>query len=277
MNFTAIASTCVALVLASAGVASCGSPEPSPAPSPTHSPSPQAKTAVDVYYVVDTRVGFRLAREQHDVPEGKAIEAAVAAMIAGADDPDYATTWNPETRIVSVRQRAGEVTVDLTADARRANVGSEGAALMIQQLVYTVTSAAPGADKVTLLIDGEPAGELWGVVSWDGPVGPDAPADVRQLVQIDTPREQAVVASPVVITGEAAVFEATLPWRVLDRSGRTVKSGTAQTAEGQRLAPFRFTVDLPPGACTIEVTEDDPSGGVAGPRATDTKAIVVRR
>ncbi len=277
MNLTAITSTCIGVVLAGIGLASCASPVPSPSPSPTRSTSPPAKTTtVDVYYMVDTRVGLRLAREQHDVPESRAVEAAIAAMIAGADDPDYTTTWNPDTRIRSVRRHGGDVTVDLSADARRANVGSAGAALMIQQLVHTVTGAAPGTAEVTLLIDGEPAGELWGAVSWDGPVRRDQPMDVRHLVQIDTPRERSVVMSPVVVTGEAAVFEATLPWRVLDRTGRTVRSGVAQTSEGQRFARFRFEIPLPPGNYTIEITEDDPSGGVAGARMTDTKTIVIR-
>lgn len=231
---------------------------------------------VDVYYVVDTRAGLRLAREQRDVPEDTAVQAATAAMIAGADDPDYATTWNPGTRVLAVSREGDRVVVDLSGEARQANVGSPGAALMIQQLVYTVTSAAPGADRVTLLIEGSPAGELWGAVAWDEPVRRDDPLDVRQVVQIDAPGEGAVVASPVVVAGEAAVFEAALPWRVVDGSGRTVKSGTAMTEEGQRFAPFRFEVPLPPGRYTVEITEDDPSGGAAGPLMTDSRAIVVR-
>lgn len=230
----------------------------------------------DVYYVVDTWAGLRLARERHDVPKDAAVEAAVAAMIAGADDPDYTTSWNPDARVQAVKRAGTHVTVNLSEAARRANVGSAGAALMIQQLVYTVTSAAPGADRVTLMINGSPAGELWGAVEWDGPLMREDPLDIRQMVQIDTPRDQAVVASPVVIDGEAAVFEATLPWRILDRSGRTVTSGVAMTTHGQRFAPFRFSVALRPGAYTVVITEDDPSDGAAGPPMTDSRAIVVR-
>ncbi len=276
-NRGVITSTWVAVVLVVLAAASCGSPAPSPPAATSSPPSDAQTTAVDVYYVVDTRVGLRLARERHDVPERSAVEAATTAMITGSDDPDYTTTWNPRTRILDVRRHGGEVTLDLSSDARRANVGSAGAALMIQQLVHTVTSAAPGTDRVVLLIDGSPARELWGVVSWDRPVEREEPLGVRQLVQLDAPREGAVVTSPVVVTGEAAVFEAVLPWRVVDRQGRTVKSGTTMTAEGQRFAPFRFEVSLPPGAYTIEITEDDPSDGAAGQPMVDTRAVTVRR
>jgi len=56
-------------------------------------------------------------------------------------------------------------------------------------------------------------------------------------VQIDWPREGATVPSPVRVTGDAAVFEANLPWRV--------------------------------------VAEDDPSGGEGGPLMTDSRTITV--
>jgi len=269
-----IVATFTSVVLSGLLLGSCSS---SPPRDVTPSPSPEVQAmTVDVYFVVDTRVGLRLARERHDVPERTAVEAATTAMVHGADDPDYATTWDPRTRILGVRRHGGEVTVNLSADARRANVGSAGAALMIQQLVHTVTSAAPGTDRVMLLIDGSPAGDLWGAVTWDRPVQREGPLDVRQLVQLDAPRDQAVVTSPVVVSGEAAVFEAVLPWRVVDRQGRTVKSGTAMTAEGQRFAPFRFEVALPPGSYTIEISEDDPSDGAAGTPMVDTREVTVR-
>ena len=57
--------------------------------------------------------------------------------------------------------------------------------------------------------EGEPAGELWGVVEWVGPVVREDPLDVRSLVQIDEPTEGETVTSPLTVSGEAAVFEAT--------------------------------------------------------------------
>lgn len=244
---------------------------------PTDEPIPLVSTYV--YYVVDTRVGLRLAREITDVPgSSDGFTAAVQAMIDGAADPDYTTTWNPETTVRSVSVDApGEVvTVDLSGDARTANVGSPGAALMIQQLVWTVTEAARVPDAtVTLLIDGEPAGELWGAVDWAEPIGREDALDVRALLQLDHPREGAGVTSPVTVDGDAAAFEATVPWRVLDASGAEVQKGFTMTAEGMTFSPFSFQVELAPGAYTLELVEDDASDGAGGPPFTDSRHITV--
>lgn len=234
-------------------------------------------TETYVYYVVDTRSGLRLARETRDVPTGSGgAIAAIEAMIAGAADPDYSTTWNPATLVRGATAEDGVISVDLSAGARTANVGSGGAAMMVQQLVWTATEAfaAPEA-AVRLTVDGAPAGELWGVLDWDVPIGREAAADVRTLVQIDTPREGAEVRSPVTISGDAAAFEANVPWRVLDRAGTEVASGFTMTAEGMRHAPFSFQVDLPPGGFTVEIREDDPSDGEGGMPDTDTRTITV--
>jgi spore germination protein GerM len=242
--------------------------------------SPTAETApaaaeVPVYYLVDTRAGFRLARELREVT-GDPLVGAVEAMVEGADDPDYATTWNPDTEVLSVEQSGGTVTVNLSEDARTANAGSEAAAMMVQQLVHTVTGAAQEDASVRLLIEGEPAGELWGVLTWDEPVVPADPADVRVLVQIDRPAEGATAASPVTVTGEANAFEANVPWRVLATDGTEVTTGFATTTAGQEFAPFSFEVALEPGTYVVEISEDDPSGGEGGPPMTDTRTVTVR-
>lgn len=280
-----------AVLAAVALVAGCGSQSgdggaaPTPGPggrssatgSATASPSPTAEPrALGVYYVVDTRVGFRLAREIRDLPGKDPAAEAVRAMIAGAVDPDYGTTWNPATRVLRVTRNKEVITVDLSGAARTANAGSEAAALMVQQLVYTVTEAVDKQAAVRLLIDGKPPGDLWGVVRWDKPVRRAAAVDVRSLVQIDSPRDGETTSSPVTVKGEAATFEANVPWRVLDTNGKVVKKGFTMTSEGQTFAPFSFDVALKPGTYTIEISEDDPSGGAAGTPMTDSKTVTVR-
>ena len=256
------------------------STEPTPSESPSESPTAtEAPAAVrtGVFYVVDTRAGLRLARERRQVSGDDPVRAAVEAMVQGPQDPDYTTTWNPETTVNGVAVRGESIDVDLSAEARTANVGSPGAAMMIQQLVWTATEAARAPEgRVRLLIDGQPAGELWGAVSWDGPIDRDDPLDVRMLVQIDTPTEGAEVGSPVVVRGEGAVFEATVPWRVLNAQGRVVKRGVTMTREGMAFSPYRFRVTLAPGTYTVEVVEDDPSGGEGGTPMSDSKTITVR-
>ncbi|HEX5331400.1 MAG TPA: Gmad2 immunoglobulin-like domain-containing protein [Cellulomonas sp.] len=281
----------VALILAGCTTGTGGEPTPTPSTSPsatpsvtasvTPSPSPTAtptgaSVVVPVYFMIDTRTGLRLAREQRPVTGSDPIRAAVEAMIAGPTDPDYTTTWNHATRVLGTSRVDGAIVVDVSADARTANVGSAGAALMIQQLVYTATGAAgePGT-PVLMRIDGKTAGELWGVVSWDAPVAREDPISVRLLVQIDSPAQGATTTSPLRVTGEAAVFEAVLHWAVRDAAGVEVSSGVTMTAEGQTFAPYEFQVELTPGTYTVVITEDDPSDGAGGTPMSDSRTVTV--
>jgi spore germination protein GerM len=282
----------LAVAVAAAGLAACsggdpGTPTPSssttgpgsPAPTEEPSPTPTATaTPVDVavYYLVDTRAGIRLARETHEATGDDPVRAAVEQMIAGPTDPDYSTAWDPGTQVLGVTRSSGTLTVDLSEEARTASIGSEGAATMVQQLVFTATAAeGDEAAGVLLTIAGEPAGELWGAVTWDAPVTRVDPLTVRQLVQIAVPAEGATSSSPVEVSGDAAAFEANVPWRVLDAAGTEVTTGFATTSEGQVFAPFSFTVELAPGTYTIEISEDDPSGGAGGTPMTDTRTVTV--
>ena len=255
------------------------SPGPSESPTPTPAPSasdPEESATLAIWSMVDTRAGMRLVREHLEVTGADPAVAAVERMIAGPADPDYTSPWAASTEVLGVGTEGGTIVVDLSEDARTASIGSEGAALMIQQLVYTVTDAVgEPARAVQLLIEGEPAGELWGVVSWDEPVVRADPLDVRSLVQIDEPAEGETVGTTVTVTGEAAVFEASFTWTVLDASGTQVQEGFDMTSEGQTFAPFSFAVELEPGTWTIVVTEDDPSDGEGGTPMSDSRTVVV--
>lgn len=241
--------------------------------------SPTATTARDaqalVYFQIDGPNGPRLVREPHRVDARTPARGAVEAMIAGPDDPDYRGPWNPGTRVLGISDNADVITVDVSGEARTANVGSAFAVLMKQQLIYTVTEQLGRDKRVLLHIDGAPAGELWGVTEWATPEPRGDWSETLLLVGIDTPAENATVPSPVVVTGQAAVFEATLPWRVRAADGAIVQEGFATTSEGMTLAPYRFDVSLPAGEYMIEVTEDDPSGGEGGPLDVDTRRITV--
>ena len=250
-----------------------GTPEPSSTATPSTRSAPRSS---GVYFLVDTRAGIRLAREVRDLPGADPAVEAVQAMIAGPQDSDYRSTWNPRTKVLSVRRTGPTITVDLSAAARRAQVGGDAARRMVQQLVYTATEAfgRPG-DRVRLMVAGQPAGDLWGAVSWTHPVGRVDPAAVRVLVQIDGPREGASTTSPVKVAGEADAFEANVPWQVIDGNGKVVRQGAATALEGMTFSPYSFTVRLPPGSYTVRVAEDDVSGGEGGTPMADTKRITV--
>ncbi|HHU38556.1 MAG TPA: hypothetical protein GXZ45_04640 [Propionibacterium sp.] len=84
------------------------------------------------------------------------------------------------------------------------------------------------------------------------------------------------MTSPVRLSGEANVFEATLPWIVMTMDGATVQEGFVNTREGQTFAPWELTLTLPPGSYVLEVYESDPSGGLSGrPPDRDSRNFTV--
>jgi hypothetical protein len=285
-------SALVLSVLALSGLPGCtttattGVPDvpASTAPSPAEPPPTSAATgrqrALPLYYVTDTPAGPRLAREFRRLPVGDepetAASAAVAALLAapGGTVPGHRNPWPAGSALAApVRHADGVVTVDL--DPRVAATAPPDPILAVQQLVYTVTGALGTSDPVRLLVAGASVPRLWndGVVT-GLPIARADPLGIRVLVGIDDPAEGATATSPLRVTGEAAVFEATLHWEVR-RGGAVVRSGTASTAQGQTFAPYSFSVPLPPGDYEIRVAEDDPSDGAGRPVMTDTRRVTV--
>lgn len=256
------------------GTGSVGSP-PTTSPPSTSTGSPRV---LAIYYVADTAVGPRLYREFHAVPSrDDAASDAVRELLSNPTgrDPDYGSFWPAGTELRSpVRHESGVIIVDLSAAALTAQVGSELADRTVQQLIYTVQAALQNTDPVRILVDGKPVPQLWGHVSTAEPVRRADPYQTRSLVQIDEPANGAQVGRTVQVKGEAAAFEANVPWQVL-RNGQLVQSGFATSAEGQRFAAFSFTVTLEPGEYVVQLVEDDPSAGAGRPPFTDTKTIVV--
>ena len=247
-------------------------------PPVTQEPEAGFAGAVPVYFVNDTRAGLRLAREwiQVDSPRG-AIEEAVTRMIAKPPVPRYDTLWNPTTQVRSAEVRDGAINVDLGLSGTPIIRGEPEIA--IQQLVYTATAAASLVDRdygsmpVRIFVDGEPVDDLGGV-DVSEVLRRAAPLDVRQLVQLNEPSQDATVRNPVRVSGDAAVFEATLLWE-LRQDGRVVDSGFESTGEGQRFSKFDFELELEPGEYTIVVTEDDPSDGEGGEPMSDERTFTV--
>ncbi|WP_372594289.1 Gmad2 immunoglobulin-like domain-containing protein [Actinotalea sp.] len=261
------------------GTTSASSPttSPSDSPSPTAS-STAAEILVPVYYATDTGTDLRLVREFRRLPdEGGAALTAARAVLAGAPlDPDYSGLWAPEGQVLAVDALDGVIEVDLTEAATRTTTGSAGANLAVQALVYAVTGALASDDPVRLLVEGEPVDELFGVLDTRAPIAREDPLSTRLLVQINDPNEGDVLDGEVTVTGEAAVYEATLPWEVRTSDGAVVQSGVTMTAEGQTFAPFSLTLTLEPGEYVVVITEDDPSGGEGRPPTSDSRAFSVR-
>jgi spore germination protein GerM len=279
----ALASGCAtAGVESGVTVPSSAAPAPaSPAPigtsTPTGSADPAAQQrALPLYYVADTPAGPRLAREFRRLPidDDLGTVAVTALLTTPGTVPGHRSAWPAGSALASpVTHANGVVTVDLTG--RTAARAPTDPIMAVQQLVYTVTGALGTTDPVRLLVAGKQVPRLWNDgVDTGVPVQRADPLGVRVLVGIDEPAEGASVASPVTISGEAAVFEATLLWEVR-RGSEVVRSGAVSTAEGQRFSPYSISVALPPGEYEVRVAEDDPSDGAGRAVMTDTRRVTV--
>lgn len=280
MRWTWPAAAVAALLVAGCAGPSAPVPVPSmagPTAPGTPTPPPGPARALPVYYAAQTPAGLRLYREFHRVPSTDPASDAVREMLTAPPvDPDYKSLWPAGVTLhAPVTVAGGVTTVDL-AGVDGTQVAADVAPFAVHQLVLTVQGALQSTDPVRLLVAGKPVAELWNAVPTANPVPRGDIYALRSLVQIDGPPHGATVGGTVEVTGEAAVFEATLQWQLL-REGTVLRSGSASTAEGQRFAAFRFGfgTPLPAGRYTVKVLEDDPSGGAGRPVLTDDKVFTV--
>lgn len=260
-------------------------------PGTTTPPSTSTKSA-PVYYLGevtfhqgeggDMQTAFRLYREWHDVQVtgGAATDlakAALQAMFEAPDDGDYATAW--KGHVLGVTHENGVISVDLSGISAM-SVGSESADLSVQQLVYTVQGALSMAkepdatDPVQLLVDGQPAGDLWGSVDASKPIARADATGVQAPVWITEPAEGTTLSGTVTVKGVAQVFEATVNWRLLN-DGTEVDSGFATASKGAPdFGDYSFQLEgLEPGTYVIEVFEASALDG--SDTFKDTKTFTV--
>lgn len=237
-------------------------------------------SSVPVYWVGATATTFKLYREFREVPDvGGRVASAVAAMTRlDPLDPDYTSPWSPASS-VEASVDGDAVAVDLSADAFAEGVGSELAALAVQQLVYTATAAAQVPGPVTVTVDGEPY-DAWGAVALGEPVQRAPMLDVQATTWLLSPQQGSTVAAgPVLFRGYGTAFEGTVEWEVRAVDGEVVAEGFATGGSMGVFGEFAFTAVLAPGSYTVEVWQPDVSGGESpeGPRMfPDSKDFTVR-
>jgi hypothetical protein len=232
---------------------------------------------VPVYFATLTPAGPRLAREFLRVEgTGNVVADAVDRMFEPPLDPNYATPWVGE--LLDAEQRERRIVLDLSAEAAGLQVGRAEGALMVQQAVFTATAAAGRDVPVRFLVEGRRPGTILGGTDVATDVRRADPLEVRQLVQLNTPNEgEVVTGGKLTVTGEAATFEGTVPWRVVrQRDAVEIRAGFTTTSEAGRLAPFSFRVSLPRGIYTVEVREEDAASGEGLPPTRDTRTVVIR-
>jgi hypothetical protein len=218
---------------------------------------------VAVYYVKSTEKEFYLVREVHQVEKTpEAAKAALNELIKGNPvTPDAARVLPADTKILGIKVEQGLATVDFSPEVLKANVGSSGEALGITSIVNTLTEF-PTIQEVSFTVDGqvEKGIDWWGHVGlYQQPFKRDLSNVFEPAIWVTAPIKDQIITSPVKISGNARVFEATVSYRIKDDNGNMLAQGFATATEG---APGRgdFTGELAfkpagPGKGQIEVFE----------------------
>lgn len=183
------------------------------------------------YWVADTARGIRLYREfARVVVAPDPITASLRALVTSKPkDPDYTSLWPANTKINSVSISGNKATIDLTLG--KMNVGSEGEALAIAQLVWTATAANPSVTKISLTVDGRTVESIAGHVDATKPFTRGPAYAVVAPVWITSPEEGAVKSAiGFTLSGLASTFEANVAWKVF-QNGILIQQGSTVAGE----------------------------------------------
>lgn len=197
---------------------------------------PAQTMEIAVYYLKSTDQEFYLVREVHQVEKTTEVaQAALNELIKGDPvTPDAYRVLPEDTRILGVNIENGLATIDFSPEVLRANVGSSGEGLGIASIVNTLTEF-PTIQEVSFMVDGqvENAMDWWGHVGLhEQPFQRDLSNVFEPIIWVTSPVKDQVIASPVKISGNARVFEATVSFRLKDAAGNVLAEGFATAAEG---------------------------------------------
>jgi hypothetical protein len=240
--------------------ASPASPSPTPTSTPpgTATPTPgrtvsSSPTGTVTYQVWFTR-GTRLFPVERTQAATRAVgTAALQALLAGPTDRETAsgigTQVPPGVRLLGLSISGGVATVDLSG--RFLSGGSAVSEFTrLGQVVLTIEQFA-SVSRVSLRLEGSPVKPF----SIDGRAlhRPWTRTDFELLlpaIVVEQPQAGDRVTSPVTISGNADVFEATVSLRILDGDGQELVSGftTATCGTGCRgtfSGQLKFSVEAP--------------------------------
>lgn len=233
---------------------------------------------VEVFFVADSPLGFRLFSELHEVggSEADLATTALADLVSGKlqpFDPDYVNLWGSTNSLNELSINGDLATVDINLAGL--NVGSESEIRAIEQIVWTLTGIDSGINSVKFLVNGESVESFAGHVDTTGLFSRGADYEVLSALQITSIQEGEVLASPVTVLGQACTFEGNVNWKLL--SSDTVVDQGSLTASGA--CPIRSSWELDlgeldPGAYKIEVFELSAEDGSI--TALDNKEFQVR-
>ncbi len=266
-------------------------PSTSPAPAPV-APGASRAATVPAYVVgavggagANQRYGlfreFLTAPVPQDATPAQRAQAALTTAMRAATVSGQEPALHPwaGTTVSGVTVAGGRITVELS-DPGPTGLPHEQARLAVQALVWTATAAVgEGNLPVRFSVAGGATSLLGAYPTSAAYTRPAADASYQDLapIWVDAPAPGASLPAdrPVVASGTASVFEATVPWR-LTRSGAAVATGFSTASIG---APGRgtWTADLgrlPAGTYTFTAYERSAEDGSV--RAQDGSTFTVR-
>lgn len=230
-------------------------------PPATTTTVPPADQYVSAYFLVDEVAGeggpFIRPVSRLIEPTTAVGRAAISALIEGPTEAEQAGTpaihgGLPDgTELLGLTIADGIAQVDLSAEIENVG-GTFGEMAVLAQLVFTLTQF-PTVDEVVLLVEGVEV-EFYGGHGME--VTPSLTRDsflgsglVAEIL-IDSPAWFAQTESPLLVTGIARAFEATVQWALYDNDGVLIDEGfTMASAGGPDWGTFQFavpyTVDSP--------------------------------
>lgn len=212
-------------------------------PPTTSTTLPAADQFVKVYFLIDDVSGdggpYVRPVIRQIAPTVEVARAAITELIAGPTPDERAGTpaingGLPDgTRLLGLTIRDGVARVDLSEEIEDIG-GTFGEMSVLAQLVFTLTQF-PTVDDVVLLIEGTEV-EFFGGHGMD--VSPSMDRDyflgggLVPDILIDTPAWFARTESPMLVSGIARAFEATVEWALFDNDGLPLAEGFAMASTG---------------------------------------------
>lgn len=187
--------------------------------------APVSTSVVSVYYLR----GEKIAATGREVPPGEVATAAMKALLAGptAEEQELGFVSNiPEgTELLGADISGGVATVNLS-DAFDDGGGTMSMMARLAEVVFTLTQF-PGADAVSLQMEGEPVTALGGEgIVVDEPIDRSYFTDLRPAILVETPRPFEQVSSPLTVTGENNTFENNVAFQLLTDDGTVLADGS---------------------------------------------------
>lgn len=202
---------------AAASAAPSAAPSETVAATPPPTPTPATVTQpVRLWLTLEDFTGLTVRQAQVTPPQFAT--AAVRELLKGPNQSEVSNGWGTAipggSRLLGIGIADGVATVDLSSEFESGG-GSLSTRLRLAQLVYTLTEFKT-VQSVALEIEGKPATTFSSEgIAIDGPMTRADFEDLMAPIIVETPTAGQRVTSPVKISGNANVFEATVSIEIL--------------------------------------------------------------